>query len=511
MSRFGFCGGSYTLQNIEADCQKCLNLYPETDESGLGKSAVVMNQTPGLKVFASVAGQQVRGEWTINARSFAVIDAQLFEIFSNGSLTPIGAVNNDNNPASMVATAQQLAVASGGFLYVYYLQAVGTTPAGTYVAISPTTFNGPVSSIGLSDDFFIALIASTEQYFVSNSLDATDWPALNTNIISTFPDNVVSMIVDHRQIWLLGAKASEVDYDTGNSPVPFGAAPGGFIEEGCGAQFATVQLDNSVMWIGARNNEGVGMAWRASGYTPTRISTHAVETAWQNYPTMADARAFVYRDQGHKFWVINFPSGNATWVYDVATNLWHERAFWYAQAGIFQAALPQCHTFNFGKHLVGDRQSGTIYQMSLPSPANGGGWDFVTDAGNPIRRIRRAPHISTEQEWIIHSQMQVDMETGLGPQPPLKDGAGNPRDPMATLRYSDDGGHTWSNGQDKGCGQAGRFKTRVIWRRLGRSRDRVYELEMSDPVPYRITDAYLKASPGFQSQERLNKGLAKIA
>jgi hypothetical protein len=511
MSRFGFVGASYRSQAVNADCQTCMNWYVENDESGDGSSARMLYPTPGLKLFADLVGAQVRGEWTINGRTFGVCDATLYEVLSNGTKSAIGAVNNDGNPASIVASPQQLLVASGGFLYVYYLRTVGAVVAGTYATVPPTTFPGPVTQVAYSDGFFIALIASTEQFFVSTPLDATSWPGLQTKIISTFPDNVVSMIVDHRQIWLLGAKASEVQYDSGNSPVPFDSAPGGFVEQGCGAAFATVQLDNSIFWIGSRNDQGGGVAWRASGYTPTRVSTHAVELAWQSYPTIADARAFSYQDQGHSFWQINFPSANATWVYDVATGLWHERGFWFAQAGIFQAALPQCHTFNFGKHLVGDRQSGKIYQMAIPARM-GGAWDFVTDNGNPIRRVRRAPHVSTEQEWMVHAQLQVDFETGLGPQPPLEDGAGNPRDPMATLRYSDDGGHTWSNGQDRGCGQAGKFRTRAMWRRLGRARDRVYELSVSDPIPWRVVDAYLKASPNYEGgQERLSKKLSKVA
>lgn len=511
MSRFGFVGPTYQSQSVNSDAQRCVNWYVENNESGDGKSARVLYPTPGLSVFSNNPGAQVRGEWTINGRTFAVIDAQLFEIPANGVAVPLGLVNDDGQPAAMVASPLQLAVASGGFLYVYYLRAIGAVAAGTFYKVPPATFPGPVTHIDLSDTFFLALIASTEQFFASLPLDATVWPALQTKIISTFSDNAVSFIVDHRQLWILGGKSSEVEFDSGNFPMPFDTAPGGFIEQGCGASFSIVQLDNSIFWIGSRNDIGGGIAWRASGYTPSRVSTHAVETAWASYPTIADARAFAYQDQGHSFWVINFPSGNATWIYDAATGLWHERGFWFAQAGIYQTALPQCHTFNFGKHLVGDRQSGKIYQMAIPSPAVGGGWNFVTDNGAPIRRMRRAPHISTEQEWIYHSTLQVDLETGLGPIPHLKDGAGNPRDPMVTLRYSDDGGHAWSNGRDAGCGRAGSFRTRVVWRRLGRSRDRVYELTASDPIPYRIMDAYLEASPGFQAQERLTKEASKVA
>jgi hypothetical protein len=509
MSRFGFVGPTYSSQSPNADAQRCINLYVEVNESGDGKSARQLYGTPGLSMFAAIPGAQVRGEWTINGRSFAVVDAQLYEVKSNGTYTALGAVANDGQPASMCASPQQLAVATAGMLYVYYLKAIGPVLAGTFVSVPAVTFPGPVSQVLYLDGFFIAIIASAEQYFTSTLFDATSWPALNTTIINTFPDNVVSAIVDHRELYLLGAKASEVDYDAGTSPVPLATSPGGFVEQGSGAQFATVQMDNSIFWIGARNDQGWGIAWRANGYQPVRVSNHAIETAWQSYVTLADARAFTYQDGGHTFWVITFPSAQATWAYDAATGLWAERGFWFAQAGIYQAALPQNHTFNFGKHLVGDRQSGNIYQMSLPT-VSGGGWNFVSDNGAIIRRLRRAPHVSTEGQWIYHNYLWVDIETGLGPQPPLIDGDGNARDPMLALRYSDDGGHDWSSGRDVGFGQAGKYRTRAIWRRLGRSRDRVYELTCADPVPVRIIDAYLDAEPGFKPQERLAKQYAKV-
>jgi hypothetical protein len=67
---------------------------------------------------------------------------------------------------------------------------------------------------------------------------------------------------------------------------------------------------------------------------------------------------------------------------------------------------------------------------------------------------------------------------------------------MMDLRWSDDGGHVWSNTYPMDCGQAGNFSKRVLWRCLGRSRGRVYEIAMTDAVPWRITDAYLEVSKG---------------
>src|ERR1700689_1151854 len=80
----GFVGGAYTLQNISADCQRCVNLYPQQDESGGGKNHAILLSTPGLKRLVDVSGTAtggVRGSYSAsNDRFFFVVGAYLFEL-----------------------------------------------------------------------------------------------------------------------------------------------------------------------------------------------------------------------------------------------------------------------------------------------------------------------------------------------------------------------------------------------------------------------------------------------
>jgi hypothetical protein len=328
--------------------------------------------------------------------------------------------------------------------------------------------------------------------------------------INTFADNVIGMIADHRFLWLFGAKQTEVDYDAGSFPFPLVAMPSGFIEQGCGAPNAVSELDNAIFLIGQRNDQGQAIAYRTSGFSFQRISTHAVETAWQQYGKISDAVSFTYQENGHSFWVVTFPTAQASWGYDAATGLWHKRGFWNEQLGAYQATLPICHTFNFGKHLVGDRTSGKTYQMSSPMQA-GGGWNFVTDNGVLIRRLRRAPHINIEHQWQRYSTLEIYLETGLGPEPPFRDGAGNARGPQLFLRCSRDGAHTWSAERIADCGRAGQYSQRAVFRRLGRARDIVFEVSCSDPVPWRFIDAYVNPKMQPSPRKRLVHQYAEVA
>jgi hypothetical protein len=133
--------------------------------------------------------------------------------------------------------------------------------------------------------------------------------------------------------------------------------------------------------------------------------------------------------------------------------------------------------------LVGDYSTGQIHQMSRA---------YYTDAGNPLRRVRRSPHqwLKATRERMFFAQLQIEFTPGVGLQ------VGQGSSPQAMLRFSDDGGFTWSNELWTGIGKAGATKNRAIWYQLGQARDRVWELNFTDPVPCDIIGATVWAEAG---------------
>ncbi len=69
-------------------------------------------------------------------------------------------------------------------------------------------------------------------------------------------------------------------------------------------------------------------------------------------------------------------------------------------------------------------------------------------------------------------------------------------DPQVTLKWSDDGGHTWTNGLSRSLGMFGESKKRMVWNRLGQSRTRAFEVSIQEPVKAVILDAYCDVEPG---------------
>lgn len=516
MARFGLVGPTYQSQSPIADLEECINLYPEIDE-GQGKSAMSLYSTPGLSLFSALATKPVRGIIYVQypngpslGACFAVSGNTLYQILSSGAATTLGTVGNDGQVVSMAfgsvgaglggSLYPQLAICSAGNLYVLNCVSLALQQ------IPGSNFpQGPLAKVDYGDGFFIITYKNSNYFQTSNPGDATNWPALSLAQVTVFPENIVSTMVDHRYLWLFGQKKSQVYVDAGMPFTPYEVIPGALLEIGSFAANSAAKLDNSIFILGG-DERGAGMFWRTSGYSLVRISNHAIETLIQSFPTYSDCVGYAYQDQGHSFYVAYFPTANKTLVYDVATGLWHKREYWNEGTPI--AHLSQCHAFAFGKHLVGDWNSGNVYQMAIPS-VSGGAWNFVTDNGNPIRRTRISPPISTENRWIYHNSLQIDVEVGLGPMPPLRDGLGKPRGPQMLLSWIDNG-KIHSNEHALDCGQSGQYLQRAIYRRLGRSRMRNYKIQMTDPVPFRLIEGYLEAT-GFQPTERLVKQLGKAA
>lgn len=482
----GFCSGTYVDSSPNVDVEECFNLFPERSESAGAKTQIALLLRPGTNLFAQLPEAGVTSLFPINGRGFAA-GAHLWEINASGVKTDRGSLGGTQPvlPCQMAANETQLLAMNNGNLYIL------TLASNAFAAVNMAQFPGgagSVSQIGFGDGYFFATIRNSHTFCMSNLEDGLTWDALDQTTVSLFPDNFISMICDHREAWFLSSKKSAGYYNAGAGNPPYIPIQGAFAEFGSGASFAIVQLDNTVFWIDL-DERGSGIARKLVGYGNQRVSTHAVEFAWSQYATISDARAFTCQIQGHNFWVIYFPTANATWVFDVATGLWTRWAFYNQTNGTYEAFHGQSHMECFGKHLVGDWASGNIYELST---------SFVTDDGNMNRWLRRTPQLNNSNKEIYYSEIELDADVGLTPETALVDGNGDPRPAQVMLRWSDDGGKTWSATYILNAGFPGEYKTRIRKAMLGRARKRVFEFSGTDPVAWRIANAYLASSPSLE-------------
>jgi hypothetical protein len=291
----------------------------------------------------------------------------------------------------------------------------------------------------------------------------------------------VAIIVDRREVYLLGEMSSEAWLNVGSVPFPFSRIQGSSTQQGIAAAYSCARVGNSFAYV-SKNNRGEATIVQMNGYIPQRISTHAVETTLVGQD-VSDAIAWTYQLEGHETYVVTFPSigtNGLTWAYDITTGLWHKWLYTNNQ-NEYERHRGNCCAFFNQQVLLGDYENGKLYRLSLSQ---------YTDDGQLIRRLRRCPHITTDLQRQYFAELQIQFQPGVG----LPVGQG--QDPQAMLRWSDDGGFTWSNENWVTIGKQGQYFTRAMWRRLGFARDRIFEVVVTDPIKAVIVSANLKAEAG---------------
>jgi len=550
-----FLGGADTQRSTNLSDNRCINLIPTTNDAG---DVTGYYSAPGLALeVANPGGAVGSGIYTAsNGRCFEVASTTLYELTESGgviSLTSRGTITagtvsrmTDNgidliivngtdgwlftfatntlkkiivlqdtftvtiaSPAVFTQTAHGLVagdridLSTTGLLptgldtsTTYYIISAGLTADAFEVSLTSggaavntsgtqsgthtyTTigygFPEGCKTISYMNGRFIACEPNTQNFYVSEVLDGFTWDVLNVQTVDSNPDYVVGEAVSHNELIVFCEQSGEVYYDSGTTPSPFVRNSSGIFEVGCAAAYSIGKIDNTIFWLG-KNEAGTGVIYKLNGYTPQRISDYSREYAMQLMTDISDAIAFTYQQDGHHFYVIDFPTGGKTFCFDINTGFWHERANF--AAGVFSRWEAQEHAYFAGKHLVCDYTEGNIYSID----------PTVYAYGSEVLKWLRSFRVPTQNmDRVRHNKLQLDCEAGVG----LTGGD----EPTVMMKFSDDGGHTWSSEvwRSMGIGSIGEYAKRVIWHRLGMTsgQPRIYEFSGTAAVKIVLLNAYL--------------------
>lgn len=460
--RTDFLGSAYTSRSLPLACQTLVNLFFEPGAPGTPDG--MFYDAPGRKLFAAVGTGPIRGMRTVAGIGFVVSGGSLYRVLPDGNQALIGAVPGSGRVHLSNNDTQLVVMHSVG----WHVLDVATL---TYGAVP----NAPTTAQGTFQDSYIVFPTDDGTYGWTAIGNATLIDGLDFASAEAQPDPVVAVLSDHLELWLFGETTTEIAQTSGDADLVFTRTA--MMEHGCAAKYSPAKADNSVFWLG-RDENGQGVVFRAEGYSPSRVSTYALEAAITGY-TVEDAFGFCYQQGGHTFYVLTFPE--ATWAFDIGTNRWTQLAYRDPSTGELERVRDNAYMFLAGKHLVGDHTSGKVCQLDL---------NTFTDDGAAIHRERAWAVIENGGNWLRHNALQLMAEMGVG----LVSGQGS--DPVVLLDWSDDGGRTWSNTRELRLGRIGEYRNRARTQRLGISRARVYRLRSTDPVPHRWYGVNLDATAG---------------
>lgn len=453
------------------------NWYLEKNESDTAPTPFGLRSIPGLIPRASVPRAPIRAMYAGEGQAYCVAGFGFYELFFDGvtwSTVFRGTLAADALPATIAANGvgEQLAITSGGVIYSYDRRTHALTVTG-----NPGTVATMVGSLN-GRFYYLDAVAGT--VYSSALYNGLTWDASHY-LQSTSGDPWITLAVTPDGfIRLFGPQTGAILVDQGLPGFPAVLVPEGTIPYGILAPHAFT-VDTSISWV-TRSAKGRGQVVRAQGYTPARVSNHAIEQTIQGYGAVDDATAFSYQADGHPVALFTFPGAaeglGRTWAVDEATGKWHARAYWDTTTGVAQAYRPGAAMEAFGRTLVGDRVTGGIYELTAAS--------YTDVDGALIRHVRQPAPLTLEGRRFVVDSFELALDVGVG----LISGQGS--DPQAMLRISRDGGRTFGGAHWTTIGAMGEYKTRVTWGQLGNARSFVPQLVITDPIPARLTDAWTR-------------------
>lgn len=441
-----FVGPSYQLRSRNADQQRTVNMIPVPLEPGNERSVWRFEDVPGLVVAYTLGSGPIRAAINVNGRNFVVSGATLYELNANGTATSRGTLNTSAGMMGSTDNTTQLVLSDGASLYVLTLA--------TNVLTSQS-FDGK-ARIDYINQYVVFVMRESQEFGWTALGDATSIDPLSFASAESAPDNLVGLIVDHREILFGGTDSFEDWLDSGDSNI-FTRNQGVAIETGLASEFCMQKLDSSVYWL-ASSSRGQGQVMKLTGYVPVPISTRAIEEKFTGLD-LSGATAYTYESEASKFYCLNVPGLDTTLVYDAFTQQWHERA--ELVNGAYAPHRATHHLFAFNQHLLG-AADGKLYRLD-PKVTN--------NAGDPLPRHRVMPTSATPtRDRVKYDRFVLECDRGSG---------GN-----VSMRMSVDGGAKWGAWRQRSVGALGKFTGLVQWKRLNSGKNIVFEVRCTDDVPF---------------------------
>ena len=445
---------SYKSDSLPISAQRCINAYAEMQPPGASTRVAVFG-SPGLTQFTNVGSGPIRGGIAVNGVAYVVSGSSFYSVNADGTSTLLGGGIIGNANISMDGNSFEIIIVNGTLGWSYLIATA------SFVQISDPNFM-PANTVCSIHDAFAFDIAGTNQFQISNLLDGRTYSTLNRATAESHPSLVLAVANHRGQLLVYTTTDIEIWQNTGAANFAYAPINGALVDKGILAPLASCFEDEGQFYLG---NDFV--FYRLAGLQKQRISTFALEAEWRSFLIFNDAICFVYTFRGHKFVTLTFPTANRTFVWDIASSLWHERES-YDPRGLTVRWRGNCAIDCYGKILIGDSQSGQVGFLDK---------NRYTEFGNPIITQLVLPAIYRGGLMFGMPRFELDMETGVGAV------SGQGQFPQVMLDWSDDGGFTFGAPQLwNSIGTIGTTMTRLQWNGLGSSYERYLRLSISDPV-----------------------------
>jgi len=455
--------------NVTAN--KLINAYYEFQKEK-DRTRVAIYGTAGLSLFINNGDTPWRGllPFSPNSLLYGVHRGTFYEVNNAGVITARGTIGTTEGRVDICDDGTIITVVDGSEIYTYDTSSPATPIAAVTDAQRPTSPN----TCAFQGQRILTDEDLTGKIKGAALTDPTAWAALDFFTAESNPDNVVRVINYRGTIVAFGDYTTEFWSNVGGSGFPYARILGADIEYGLAARWSVGRFAGTFAFL-AKNREGQSIVAILNGYNaPTRISNFELENTINNYSSLATASGFGYMLGGHPMYQLNFPADGKSWLYDGSTQYWSELRY-----GATARHRAEIGVDYLNQTILADYENGNLYKLDA---------DVYTDNGENIQTVLRGRHIAKQKKKIRFTRLELGFEPATTTD--------QTAEPVAALKISKDGGHSFGAILFQKMGKVGEYLTRCIWRNIGAGRDIVPEITISEPIKKVITECTLITEDG---------------
>lgn len=446
-------------ESVNVSAQSRINCFLEPQQHP-DRTTMALYGMPGKTLFKSLGANPSRGMWAVNTLPtpvfFTLHGNTLYRINNAAQEVIVGTIGTSIGDVSMADDGTNLVLVDGTNGWYYNMATMGAL-----TQITDGNFTASPKTVTWQDTYFIVTSGLTNQFQLSDNANPAVWPAVNINFTGAAPGNLQAGIATNSILQLFGGVYGESWQNAGFPDFPYASIPGSALEFGLASAASLFKYDNSIAGL-FRNTMGEVNMSRMSGFRLERISDIDLESQINAYAGVEDCKAFSYMLRGHPFAQFNFTGANRSWVFDGSNRSWAEMK---DASGDRDWGNRYCTFIN--RAMVADYRNGNIYRIDQTNYENN---------GEVLPMEVTTKHIWNEDKFLSIPLIQIDVESGVGTV------SGQGENPVMDLHVSKDGGHTFRPVGFSSVGKIGEYTQRVVWRRLGRARDWVLRLRITDPA-----------------------------
>jgi len=443
-------GPTYTNRSLPVGAQMTRNFYATVNNQG--GEQLSFQPFPGLKPFSTGSGAS-RGAGELNGVLYEVMGTTLNSISSAGVVTSIGTIEGTGRCVLDEDQVGNLVITTGiGKPYSYDGSTLTQgSDADLPNASTVTYINRRVVYDGVGGDIAFSDLSAP---LTVNSA--------NVIIAESKADDTLAVYAYKQQLIAFGETSIQPMYNSGSGNPPYAFILNATQEVGLGAIHSINSNNKFLYFLG--NDLSI---YQMAGLTLNPIGNPAIGQAIENYSDTSDAFGVCFTLDNTNFYMISFPTGNETWLFNETAGIWTNLA--YGTSG--DQHLISSYNFIYGKHLVTDRRNGNVYELDF---------DTYTDNGDTIQHRRDTISINGDTFGkpgadVFMNSLRLTIESGTSLVT---------AESQMIMQYSDDNGRSWSSERWVSIGDQGEYRHELVWYGLGTFKNRMFRFTMSDAIKW---------------------------